>query len=238
MSSGYKPNDTKAGCTLMVSCELFTERVLKPFMVLDGTWGGKLMNEYNKRSSSVVVFNKKHWMDSNAFIVYLEMIRRTYSGKVLLVVDHFSGHYSEAVTTFLKEVNNDAQKLEVLMLPKGMTSVLQVGDVGVNALLKEKVRSRYRVMVSDFRREQSNKMFKLDQREFKIGREKFIEMVENVFQDLNTKERGWLRKVFQKCGQDPVEVELCQRAFETHLQNLKGGSGDTTYGKVAFDVED
>jgi hypothetical protein len=93
VNTGTKMDNEKMGVTLMVSCELFTGRVLKPFFVLEGTWGGKLMEEYKTRETSTVVFNDNHWMSTEAFKVFLKTLYEAFKGKRIgLIVDQFSGH--------------------------------------------------------------------------------------------------------------------------------------------------
>ena len=217
VDTGVKMHNEKQGATIMVSAELFQGRLLEPFVVLDGAWGGNLMRseKFSKRIGSTVVFNVNHWMSGQAFIVYLESLRRMFLGnRIGLIVDHFSGHYSQEVKSYIEDTNGrDNTYIMIKMIPKGLTSVLQVGDVGINHDLKVLVKQ-------DFQERIAAKRFGIVENKLRIDRLQFLDIVEGAFKTLmKEKSDEWIRDLFKKCGQDPEEHDGGR--FEKHLKECE-----------------
>lgn len=219
--SGVKMKNLKGGATIMVSAEMYTGQVLEPFIIMDGTWNGNLMREYAEREKSTVVFTKNHWMSSNAFIVYLATLTRKYKGRRIgLLVDHFRGHYSEDVMHWISRQNDQAEgtKIFMLLVPKGMTSVLQVGDVGINHDLKTEVKSEFAKIERKFKAKVNYKTGNV----LALARPEFLDIVEKSFERLNqNKDPLWIRRLFRQCGQDPEMGESGRKEFERHLEDCQ-----------------
>jgi hypothetical protein len=85
-------SDEKSGCTLMVTAELNSSKLLPPFLVLNGR---KKVNAKNLQQtlwwkyqdwssrpghSATLTFQEKHWFDEDITIEYLEYLLEYYTG--------------------------------------------------------------------------------------------------------------------------------------------------------------
>lgn len=234
---GIKVKNKKAGVTLMVSAELMTGQLLEPLVIMDGGWGKKLMKEYETYEGATVLFNNNHWMSGNAFKFYLETLYRKYRGSVIgLVVDHFSGHISDDVMAFIEKRNEEDRttKLEMKIIPKGMTSVLQVCDVGINHQLKERVRKGYHEIEKRMKR----RVDFVPGATLTLERRQFLDLVCQSFDELNaTQPRNWIKHLFQKCGQDPKGGQLSEREFLKHLEQCSEDRNDLEKPQTMMPLE-
>ena len=84
---------------------------------------------------------RKAWMDDRGMQIWYEKIWRpyleNYNGNSMLLLDDFKCHKKESFVEKLEELNT--KRCEV---PPGYTPVLQPCDVGINKVLKEKLRNR------------------------------------------------------------------------------------------------
>ncbi len=222
VNKGFKVSNEKEGVTVMVSTEFYTNQLLKPFFVLEGTWNGKLMKEFENRESSVVLFNKGHWMSGPAYRVWLESLKANYKGKLLLVVDSFTVHDSEETLQFLESSNKESEtEIKQLIIPPGCTSILQVADVGINHEVKKEMRKAYNLAEGKFREQKRTLEEFKENNVLKYDRKEFIEMVEEGFKNLNEKEGTWLQELYNKCGQNPRDKNMCLKKFRKHLEEVK-----------------
>lgn len=230
MDKSFKVKDKKEGITCMVSAELFTNRVLKPFLIFDGVFGGENMKKHSGNDNSTVLFNEGHWMSTSIYRIYLESLLSNYKGKILLVVDTFSSHDSVETLEFLdfvkKEFESGARESMIvqLLIPPGCTSILQVADVGINNQLKKVLKDAFVLCEVKFKQEKRKGVTMKDFQENNVlsyHRDEFIKMVELAFEFLNNQEGTWLLKLFQKCGQDIRDKETCKEKFKQHLKEVQ-----------------
>jgi hypothetical protein len=132
------------GCTLMVTAEFGTGKLLKPFLVMDGVTGATLDKKYATWATHTceVTFQKKHWFDKHITIRWLEWLKKQFpdGSKVLLVWDHAPAHDDKTVDAWLA-LNIDW--LRVMCIPGGLTSIMQVCDLTANAQLKAEFKVIY-----------------------------------------------------------------------------------------------
>jgi len=62
----------------------------------------------------------------------------------MLVLDAFKGHLTDSVKNQLRKM-----KTELVVIPSGMTSVLQPMDVSINKPLKDRLRQQYLTWIAD-----------------------------------------------------------------------------------------
>ena len=137
----------KDGCTLMVTAEFGTGKLLKPFLVMDGVTGATLDKRYATWATQAphtceVTFQKKHWFDKHITIRWLKWLKKQFpdGSKVLLVWDHAPAHGDTTVNAWLA-LNIDW--LRVMYIPGGLTSIMQVCDLTANAQLKAEFKVLY-----------------------------------------------------------------------------------------------
>lgn len=152
-----------------------------------------------------VTFQKKHWFDTYMYITlrWLKWLKAQYPAgkKIGLIWDHAPAHDSQEVQQFLEEAPS---WLVVVLIPAGMTSILQVCDVAANAQIKAELRGWY----FEWRWAAVAQLLTVGhkgQAKLKMPRDDFICGVEGVFRVFNEKQRGVrsLEKAFRKTGSDP-----------------------------------
>ena len=241
---GNKQADEKAGCTLMVTADLKSSELLNPFLVLTGKSGkakrGKptLDEQYadwatRTNGTCEVTFQKKHWFDAHITVRWLKWLKAQYPAgkKIGLIWDHAPAHNSKEVQAFLEEA---ADWLVVVLIPEGMTSILQVCDVAANAQIKAQLRRWY----FEWRRKAVAALLEAGhtgQAKLKMPRDDFIVGVEGTFKGFNREQRTTrsLEKAFQKTGSDPWS-EDGDIAFANYVHALQA---EGTYGTMMDTLE-
>ena len=66
----------------------------------------------------------------------------------VLVLDAFKGHLTDSVKNQLHKI-----KTELVVIPGGMTSVLQPMDISINKPFKDRLRQQYLTLIADPARE-------------------------------------------------------------------------------------
>jgi hypothetical protein len=96
-----------------------------------------------------VIFNKSHWMNSIAAIIYISYLQSIFRGKTIgLIWDIHSSHYCDEVVEFIERFNADkATKTKIVLelVDKGLMLIIQVPDVAVNKIFKALVKQSYHV---------------------------------------------------------------------------------------------
>ena len=90
VGSAAKFNE-KEGCTLMVTMDLLSSSLLRPFIIFTGKFGKNLMKQWQGYKDSIVLFTSNHWMTAETNVLYLRYIADLYKGRgmrVGLVYDH------------------------------------------------------------------------------------------------------------------------------------------------------
>lgn len=92
--------------------------------------------------SEGVSFHKKGWMDESGVKEWIhQCLPRTRNhGESLLVWDSFRAHLTDEVKAALKQ-----QKIDVAVIPGGLTPVLQLLDKCLNKPFKDSIRKKYLV---------------------------------------------------------------------------------------------
>ena len=133
----------KDGCTLMVSMEWRTSSLIMPFMIFNGGFGKRLMNEWKNHDKSTVLFTEKHWQTQYTMKIYLQALRLNFpKGSVIgLVVDKASSHMGTLQHWLEGENLKDATGTKIILeyIDECLTSIYQPCDVLINHLLKQKL---------------------------------------------------------------------------------------------------
>jgi len=122
---------------------------LPPMIIFKGVENGTrykslLKNKYVKSKEIYIGYQVKSWLDENMYIKYLYNIWYQDSiykrkEKILLIIYRASSHYSSTINNIFK--NN---KSRYILLPPGLTSVMQPLDLVVNKPFKNNIRFQYR----------------------------------------------------------------------------------------------
>ena len=223
---GNKQVDEKAGCTLMVTADLLNSKLLKPFIVLNGKTGATLDKEYVfwdqlAGNTCTVAFQKKHWFDTPITLRWLRWLKAQFppNAKVGLIWDHAPAHDSAEVSTWL-DANTDW--LTVMLIPGGMTSIMQVCDVAANAQLKKLIRKWYmkwrRTEITRLRNAGHVGHLKL-----KLPRDEFIRGAEKITKDFNELEKTSrsIEKCFTRLGQNFEKPTESRAAVRDYLNKMR-----------------
>uniref|UniRef100_A0A8D0DA03 HTH CENPB-type domain-containing protein n=1 Tax=Sander lucioperca TaxID=283035 RepID=A0A8D0DA03_SANLU len=124
--------------TVMLAC-LADGTKLPPYVILKR----KTMPKETMPAGIIVRAQEKGWMDTDLVVDWLKVVWGRRCGALhkkrnMLVLDAFRGHLMEPVKTQLRKMNGD-----LVIIPGGMTSQLQVLDVVVNKSFKDNLCKRY-----------------------------------------------------------------------------------------------
>ena len=136
----------KEGCTVMVSIEMFSSRLLPPFVIFKGVFGATLMTKWQDYKTSAVLFTENHWMTAETNILYLQYLLDMYDYKkrIGLIYDHAPSHVCAQVKLWVENYNLKAEnccKIFIEFIDPCLTSIYQPPDVVMNAPLKAKIRT-------------------------------------------------------------------------------------------------
>lgn len=230
------PGDDKTGCTWMVVCDTRGE-VKGPFLVMTGQAGARLDGQWGRyHGKAHVCFQKKHWFDSGITVRFLAWLMREYPGqKIGLIWDSAPQH--DSMDTELREfIEGESERLCIATIPKGMTSVLQVCDIALNAPLKKRVMYKYQ----EWRDAALSEVgVEGGQRKLKVTREDVVRWTEEVTQEMNDKlkasEDNFVSRTFLNVGQNAFRAEASKAGLERHIEDLKGSA---SYMAIAEKVEE
>jgi hypothetical protein len=125
-------------------------RKLPPFLILKR----KTVPKSESFPKDVIVrAQEKGWMTEELMLEWLKLVWSCRPGAFLnqlsmLVLDAFKEHVTDSVKDQLRKM-----KTELVVIPGGMTSVLQPMDVSINKSFKDRLRQRYLTWIADPARE-------------------------------------------------------------------------------------
>ncbi|KAK0153232.1 Pogo transposable element with KRAB domain [Merluccius polli] len=130
----------KSRVTVMLTC-LADGSKLPPHVILKR----KTVPKHPMPAGIIVRAQEKGWMETELVVDWLKVVwGARYGGlrkrRNMLVLDAFRGHLTEPVKSQVRAMNGD-----LVIIPGGMTSQLQVLDVVVNKPFKDNLRKKYRV---------------------------------------------------------------------------------------------
>lgn len=128
----------KQRVTVML-CVLADGTKLPPFVILKR----KLLPKENLPAGLFVRTQEKGWMTANLMIDWIRSVWNRRPGALsqqrsLLILDAFKGHLHDSVKKVLRFGHTD-----LVIIPGGMTSILQILDVVVNKPFKDHLRESY-----------------------------------------------------------------------------------------------
>ena len=128
----------KSRVTVMLTC-LADGSKLPPYVILKR----KTVPKDPMPAGIIVRAQEKGWMESGLVVDWLKVVwGARYGGlrkrRNMLVLDAFRGHLTEPVKSQVRAMNGD-----LVIIPGGMTSQLQVLDVVVNKPFKDNLRKKY-----------------------------------------------------------------------------------------------
>ena len=209
-------------------------------------------------------FQRKHWFDKHITLRYLKWLKSYYAreiaqGEVVgFLWDHAPAHTTPLVEEWLKS-NEDW--LVVMMIPGGLTSILQPCDLVVNRELKRRIKSWY----GEWRLAELEKLGALgDSGHVKLKMPRgdiMTAMVEIIAQlNQNSVEMNAIAECFEKCGfaltldvpDEPLEEDdevwmsqlpkfnawiasLTEKSLYKHLLASLNQSGDAEEGESIVD---
>ena len=171
--------------------------------------------------TATIAFQKRHWFDTDITIRWLKWLQQQFPGKKIgLIWDHAPAHTNSIVNQFLQLAST---WLTAVLIPGGLTSVLQVCDLIINKVFKQFARNGYYSWRTRFIKEKrlegvSGKL------KVKIPRDVLINIIEESIKKMNRlqQQKPTIRSMFQKAEQDPVVN--CEEQFKMHLDSLQKNS--------------
>ncbi|CUG89304.1 Hypothetical protein, putative, partial [Bodo saltans] len=119
----------------------YKHRYMRPFLIWKATPDANVHRALKKDASSIgqnkyaVTVSENGWMNTDTFIEWTKELPKVPAGtRGLVVLDVFAAHRCEKSLSRLKDLNYD-----VVFIPGGCTSELQVHDVYVNRPFKAAV---------------------------------------------------------------------------------------------------
>jgi len=97
----------------------------------------------------IVRVQEKGWMTEELMLEWLKIVwghrpRAFLNQPSMLVLDAFKGHLTDSLKNQLRKM-----KTELVVIPGGMTSVLQPMDISINKLFKDRLRQQYLTWIVD-----------------------------------------------------------------------------------------
>ena len=228
----------KSGFTVMVSCELNSSTMLDPFIVFDGTkkqdakdlhrtkwWKYRNWRMDAPGRSAKVTFHPKHWFDEDITIEFLEFVLQLYPNKKVGIIWDAAGcHGTAKVLAFITQHQD---RLVVVGISGGITSVIQVCDLVANKILKQLIRDSYYLWRTAHIRDVKSEILAKggspnnERIKVKMPINDMIGMVESAVKSFNMKQlvTESVRRTFRKVDQDPWRD--CRGEFIAHLDHLE-----------------
>jgi hypothetical protein len=167
-----------------------------------------------------VIFNESHWMTSQASIIYLKHLITLFPGKKIgLIWDKHSSHYCDEVMQFIKKNNNDNNNNNTTIIPalvdEGLTPIIQVPDVAINKIFKQKLKEQYYKYRLEMKVEIGKKL--------RVSREKVVEFILQSIDHINGQSTHsfLIHDAFKYCGLNPWSMDNSMKAFTEHLNQLE-----------------
>lgn len=219
-------SNEKLGLTFMVTAELNASKILPPFLVFTGERGKRLDKQYadwpeREGHNAYIAFQRKHWFDAPTTLRYLEFIDSLYDDdeSIGLVWDMAPAHRDTRVAEALQKYA-ERGRMFTFVIPGGMTSILQVCDLTLNAPIKAQIKRRYQIWrLEEIRRQrQAGKTGHLT---LKVSRPLLIGWVEDVVRQYNRKDRVLksIERSFEDAGQNVFAHDEVK--FVRHLDSLQ-----------------
>ena len=213
--------DEKIGLTAVASMEMFSSRLLPPFVIFKGELGATLMKRWQEYTNSTVHFTSTHWMTKETCILYIKFLIGLFPNKKIgLVWDKAPQHFADLVLQYVDEYNksNKGKSSKIVMgfIDPSLTSIYQPPDVVIIAIIKRLIRQAYHAKITEY--VDNGTLIPGDIA--KITREDVVDFLEKAYNTINKqqeKERS-LAAGFEKCGLNFRASS--QRLFEEHLQSL------------------
>ena len=181
-----------------------TAGLLPPFMVFNGKTGKTLDNRYKDWSRrpghhGSMNFQTKHWFDGVITLRWINWLVAKFPDhlKLGLVWDDCPSHKESHVKARLEELEAEG-RLVTFLIPQGMTSILQLGDICLNAPCKNFLRKKH--LEWQFRELRHRREEGMRGRQvIKIDRELLMTWTENFIDNFNFKEERGETNILIPC---------------------------------------
>ncbi|EEY60100.1 uncharacterized protein PITG_12410 [Phytophthora infestans T30-4] len=194
-------SDAKKGCSVMVSAEIYSSKVLPPFIVMTATHNGTLARRFatwrDEGGDASVHFQPSHWMDTPTAKKYADvwLIFSLYPGQnISLIWDAASAHICQEMIDYLNE-----KGIMYEVIRAGLTSIMQICDLYVNRPLKAAIKKIFM-------------RWKVSQTippggKYKVDRVQVIQWVEEAVSMVNEKQNS--------------DRKIDNQAFQEHIGHLQ-----------------
>lgn len=127
----------KCRVTAVLACTA-TGDMLPPMIIFKGTTTRSIRGIAS--NDAIISYQKKAWVDEGQMLKWIKEVWVKYTKKApsLLFYDTFSAHLTDAVKESFKQCNTT-----VVLIPGGLTSVLQPLDVSINKPVKSHLRQSW-----------------------------------------------------------------------------------------------
>ena len=141
----FKTADCEKLCLTVMLAATADGRKLPPLLILK--------RKTTQIRGVIVRAQEKGWMTEELLLEWLKIVWSHRPGAFLnqlsmLVLDAFKGHVTDSVKDQLRKMET-----ELVVIPGGMTSVLQPMDVSINKPFKDRLRQQYLIWIVDPARE-------------------------------------------------------------------------------------
>ena len=117
----------------------------KPLVIFKGAGKAKGDKELLARKDIIVVFNQSGWCDQEVLKTWISSIfPKLFATRKLLIWDSFRAHTTPQTKDLLKE-----RKVDSIVIPGGLTGLIQAPDVSWNFPFKNRLRELYDTWLSD-----------------------------------------------------------------------------------------
>jgi len=111
---------------------------LKPIVICKGE-SDKCLNKFNLNKNIIGTHSSSGWINENIMLIVLDQIAKCSGGeKSILLLDQYDAHKTDKVKEYAESKN-----IILIYIPVGMTYKYQPLDVGINGILKAKMKQFY-----------------------------------------------------------------------------------------------
>lgn len=211
-SANSKEETEKAGCTVVLGCELFSSTLLPPFTIMSA--------ESLQPSVQNVCVQSLHWLSPESAKQYVAFMVKQFPDKqVGLIWDTASSHVSAEVLEYITQLG-----VIVGFIPPGLSSVMQVCDhvFGAKRSVQNHVLEQFVERKFSQQEQQQQATESAPDGKFRVERSAVLQMIDaavvRVRESIVNEDAG-VRRVFRMLGQDPTVTDESEE-FERHLQAL------------------
>lgn len=211
-SANSKEETEKAGCTVVLGCELFSSTLLPPFTIMSA--------ESPQPSVHNACVQPSHWLSPESAKQYVAFVVKQFPDKqVGLIWDTASSHVSAEVLEYITQLG-----VIVGFIPPGLSSAMQVCDhvFGAKRSVQNHVMEQFVERKFSQQEQHHQAIESASDGKFCVERSAVLQMIDAAVARVRESVVSGdtvVRRVFRMLGQDPMVTDDSEE-FERHLQAL------------------